>query len=62
MAAFTGDFDFGNVANIRNIDVLGIEGTPMGANAGYVEIDRTVYRVMTVVLPIIINDIFTQVS
>ena len=62
MAAFTGDFDFGNVANIRNIDVLGIEGTAMSANAGYVEIDKTVYRVMTVALPIILNDIFIQVS
>jgi hypothetical protein len=62
MAAYTGDFDFGNVANVRNVDVLGSEGTPLSSNAGYVEIDKTVYRVMTITLPIIINDMFIQVA
>jgi hypothetical protein len=60
MGAYTGDFDFGNVANVRSIDLFGANGTPLRAQAGYVEIDRNIYRVMTISIPIIINDMFLQ--
>lgn len=62
MRALTGDFDFGGDANVRNIDVLGSTGNSLGAQAGYVEIDRQMFRVMTVTIPIIINDMFSQVA
>lgn len=60
MGAYTGDFDFGNVANVRNVDLFGANGTPLRVQAGYVEIDRNVYRVMTITVPIVINDMFLQ--
>jgi hypothetical protein len=61
MGAFAGDFDFGNVADVRCVDILGGEGSgqKMRAKAGYLEISRNLYRVMTLTLPIIVNDMWT---
>jgi len=62
MGAISADFEFGEVANVRNVDLLGSTGTSLAAQAGYVEIDRQIYRVMTVTIPVIINDMFMQVA
>jgi len=67
MAAFSGDFNFGGVADVRYVDLLGAEGANMGmqglsAAAGYVEIDRRMFRIMTLNIPIVINDAFDQVA
>lgn len=59
MGALSADFDFGGAADVRNIDLLGMTGTPLSAQAGYVEIDRQMFRVMTITIPVIINDMFT---
>lgn len=45
---------------IRTIDLLGQTGVPMGAQAGYVEIDRKMFRIMDVTVPIICNDAWDQ--
>jgi hypothetical protein len=58
LGAFTGDFELG--ATVRNIDLLGQFGTPMSAVAGYLTQDSRVYRVMTINLPIVLNDLWTQ--
>jgi hypothetical protein len=60
MAAISGDFNFGST--VYAVDLLGINGTPMSAQAGYLEIDRRVFRVMTITVPIIIDNMFTQVA
>jgi len=57
-AAYTGDFDLGSTA--RNVDVLGAHGNPLGMRAGYVTIDKQVYRVFDTVIPIIVNDAWDQ--
>lgn len=62
MGALSGDFDFGGVADVRYIDLLGIDGVSLSAQAGYVEIDRRMYRIMTLNIPITINDAFKQVA
>lgn len=62
MGAFSGDFDFGGVADVRYVDLLGADGTPLSAAAGYVEIDRRMFRIMTLNIPITINDAFIQVA
>lgn len=59
-AAYVGDFTFGGLA--RSIDVGGIENTPMSVDAGYVELSGVLYRVMTIVAPIIVNDIWTETA
>jgi hypothetical protein len=56
MSAFSGDFDFGGT--VRAVDLIGMEGTPMSAQAGYLNIDNKLYRVMTVTVPVIINDMW----
>jgi hypothetical protein len=60
MAALTGDFELGGVADTRNVDLLGIQGTGLSGQAGYVEIDRRLFRVVTIDVPVIFNDAFTQ--
>src|SRR6266704_3150295 len=61
MGALSSDFNFGGGANVRAIDLLGVSSAaPLSAQAGYVEIDRQMFRVMTITIPIIINDMFIQ--
>ncbi len=58
MAAYTGDFQLGGL--IRNVDLLGEHGDPLAANAGYLEQDKRLYRVMVITLPLICNDLWSQ--
>lgn len=60
LGAYTGDFDLGGSA--RNIDLLGMYGASMGAVAGYLNIDSQVFRIMTITLPVVVDDLWTQVS
>lgn len=60
IGALTSDFNFGGDAGVRNVDLLGMTGNQLSAQAGYVEIDKQMFRVMTVVIPVIINDMFVQ--
>jgi hypothetical protein len=63
MGSISGDFDLGGAEGVRAVDLLGAYVTHgLQAQAGYVEIDRQVYRVMTITIPIIINDAFVQVA
>lgn len=57
---YSGDFELG-LANVRMIDLLGQFGVPLSAQAGYLEQDKKLFRVMTVTNPIIINDAWEQV-
>lgn len=47
---------------IRNIDLLGTFGQALAANAGYLEQDSTMFRVMDITIPCIVNDVWVQVS
>jgi hypothetical protein len=58
MTAYSGDFELGGEA--RNVDLLGQAGTPLSARAGYVTLDQTMFRVVTIQLPVIVNDAWTQ--
>lgn len=60
IGAYSADFDFG--ATVRNVDLLGSYGTPLSAQAGYVTIGGAMYRVMTITLPVVINDMWQQVA
>lgn len=54
---FHDDFDFALPDLIRNVDLLRIS-----LNAGYVEQDGTMFRVMDITIPIIINDVWPQIT
>jgi hypothetical protein len=60
IGAFSADFDFGQLVNVRCIDIMGGEGSGemLDARAGYLEIDRRMYRIMTIRLPVIVNDMW----
>lgn len=56
--AYCGDFTLGGL--IRHVDILGSEGTPLDAVFGYITVDGAEYRVATITLPLIINDLWTE--
>lgn len=58
--ALCGDFDFGS--QVRYIDLLGSDGEPLRAQAGYVDQDSKKFRVMVIFIPILINDAYVMVS
>lgn len=61
MDAYSGDFDLG-VSNVRCVDLLGQSGSPLQAASAYLEHDKKIYRVMDITLPILLNDVWTQVT
>lgn len=58
MDAYSGDFELGGEA--RHVDLLGAHGVPMQAQAGYLNQDERQFRVMTITLPIIFDDVWEQ--
>ncbi len=57
-AAYALDFTLGDL--VRHVDLLGAHGTPLGAQAGYLLVEGGEYRVMTIVLPLIVNDLYPE--
>lgn len=58
LGAYTGDFTLGGL--IRNIDLLGAHGLALEAEAGYVKQDKGLFRVYTVTIPLLVNDLWIQ--
>jgi hypothetical protein len=56
--AYSNDFTLDG--QIKSIDLLGMYGIPLTAQAGYQKIGETMYRVVTVQLPLIVNDLWEQ--
>jgi hypothetical protein len=54
---FHDDFDFDLPDLIRNVDLL-----RMSLNAGYVEQDKSMFRVMDIMIPVIVNDVWPQIT
>lgn len=59
MTAYSGDFTLGGL--VESVDLLGKDGEPLSAEAGYVQIERPLFRIITITLPVKINDAFDQV-
>ena len=60
IGAYSADFRLGGT--IRNLDLLGAYGQKLASQAGYVTIDSHLYRQMTLTVPCVIDDLWTQVS
>lgn len=61
MASYSGDFTLDGL--IRDIDLLGAESGGLRASAGYMGVAGTPqYRVMTIAVPMIVNDYWEQVA
>lgn len=59
-AAYVGDFTLGGL--VRQVDILGAYGRPLLVRAGYVQQSGAVLRVLTITLPLIVNDLWEQVA
>jgi hypothetical protein len=57
---YCGAFTLGGL--VRNVDIFGESGTALSALSGYVTMSGSVYRVMTITLPVIINDEWPEVE
>ena len=58
--AYSGDFTLGGT--IRMVDLLGMSGIPLESQAGYLDVDGKMYRIVTVTLPLVVNDAWAQVA
>lgn len=59
-AAYVGDYTLGGL--IRQVDVLGAHGQTLLVRAGYIQQSGAILRVMTITLPVIVNDLWEQVA
>ena len=60
MEAYSGDFQLGG--EVAAVDLLGIHGAGLAAEAGYLNMDGRLMRVMTLTIPVIYNDVWGQVA
>lgn len=58
MRAYSGDFTLGDL--VANVDLLGAHSPGLAADAGYLNQDQQLYRVVVITLPLVINDLFDQ--
>ncbi|MGA5435479.1 hypothetical protein ACPCIZ_12895 [Streptomyces cellulosae] len=59
--SLTGDIQLSGVSSV-GIDLLGAHGDGLEAKWGFIEIDRKMYRVADLVIPLIIPDIYEQTN
>lgn len=60
MGAYSGNFELGS--SVAWIDLLGQSGRQMEAQAGYINQDGKLFRIMTITLPVVLNDVWSQVK
>lgn len=61
MEALAGGFTLGGT--VRNVDLLGeASGIPLLGKAGYLNQDGSLFRVFTITIPMIVNDVFVEGS
>ena len=58
LGAYSGGFTLGG--EVMEIDLLGAYGQSLSANAGYIEHDGGVFRVMEITVPVIVDDLWSQ--
>lgn len=59
-AAYNGDFTLDGL--ITAVDVLGAYGNPLSGQAGYLDVGQGMYRIFTIEVPLIIDDLWEQVA
>lgn len=58
---FCGDFELGG--QVLQVDLLGAHGLALSSQSGYLLVDgSTRYRIRTITLPLIIDDLWTEVA
>ncbi|MFI1472035.1 hypothetical protein [Streptomyces wuyuanensis] len=59
-AAYIGDFTLGGL--VRDVDIFGTYGMPLSTRAGYLQQAGVMFRVMTISLPVVVNDLWNEVA
>jgi len=60
-SALAGNFDI-DVNGVRYIDVFGSDGEQLRAVAGFADQDGKKFRVMEVFVPVVLNDVYSEVA
>jgi len=60
MNEYSGDFELGGT--VRDVDLLGQSGFALRAAPGYLDQDNRKFRVVTIFIPLIVNDAWGQVA
>jgi hypothetical protein len=60
--AYVGDFQLGGGDDVRYIDIFGAHGAGLDARAGYLPLSGVQLRVMTISVPVIINDLWDEAA
>nr|ALS91094.1 MetaGeneMark_Unknown Function [uncultured bacterium] len=58
LAAYSGEFTLGGL--IREVDLLGMNGVPLSAKSGYLDVAGKLFRIIDVTVPMTINDVYDQ--
>jgi hypothetical protein len=58
--AYCGDFTLGGA--VAEVDLLGQYGASISADLGYTRLDSTTYRVATLIIPLVLNDLWNEVA
>jgi hypothetical protein len=56
------DFTLDGMTGVMAVDLTGMHGNGLGGQAGYVEINKKLFRIFTVDVPIVLADVFTQTA
>lgn len=56
--AYCGDFTLGGL--VREVDIFGMYGQALDIRAGYLQQDGAPFRVYTISLPAVVNDLWTE--
>lgn len=60
MAAYCGNFTL--EGKVKAVDLLGQAGQSLDAQAGYVTIDKKLFRLMDITLPLLTSDLWNEVA
>lgn len=58
MGRLSGGFTLGGI--VREVDLLGESGVALTAQAAYVTVQQTMYRIYDITVPLVVNDAWTQ--
>lgn len=58
MRAYCGDFEVGGQA--RHIDIFGAYGSALESRSGYINLDGKEFRVFSIRIPLIVDDLWSQ--
>jgi hypothetical protein len=56
--AYCSDFTLGGL--VKDVDIFGMYGQSLDVRAGYLQQDGALYRVLTISLPVVVNDLWTE--